>query len=90
LLAGEGVEGPNSDNWTESLALCLLARNSGAMYTIIPLRFEINVDANTSRLRNVLRLFIVVALYPVSYSNIFLVKKKTLKIPCWAALRPIN
>ncbi len=57
MLAGEGVEGPNSDDWTESLALCRLARNSGAMYTIIPLRFEINVDANTSWLRNVLKLF---------------------------------
>jgi hypothetical protein len=24
LLAGEGVGGPNSDDWTESLALCIL------------------------------------------------------------------
>jgi hypothetical protein len=23
-LAGEGVKGPNSDDWTESLALCIL------------------------------------------------------------------
>ncbi len=24
LLAGEGLVGPNSDDWTESLALCIL------------------------------------------------------------------
>jgi hypothetical protein len=27
LLADEGLEGPNSDDWTESLALCLLCEN---------------------------------------------------------------
>ncbi len=29
LPSGEGVEGPNSDNWIESLALCILCWGLG-------------------------------------------------------------